>query len=241
MRYGVFADVHSNLEAWEVVAKAFSEEGIDRYICVGDIVGYGADPGECIERVRSLDPIVVGGNHDWAVIGRTDINYFNSYARQAVLWTREKLNKEDKAYLGSLKLVKEIDDFTLAHGTLDEPEKFKYILDLYNARSSIELLENSILFVGHSHVPFILMAKDEGIKQVPSMEVRLAAGQRYLINVGSVGQPRDEDPRACYVVYDTETGTIEIKRSTYDIIVAQRKIRDAGLPPMLADRLAFGR
>ena len=139
MRYGVFADVHSNLEAWEVVARALSGERIDRYICVGDIVGYGADPEECINRVRSLDPIVVSGNHDWAAVGKTDISYFNPYAREAVLWTQEKLDQKYKDYLSSLGLIERVEDFTVVHGTLDEPQEFKYIQDLGSARSSFEL------------------------------------------------------------------------------------------------------
>lgn len=240
MRYGVFADVHSNLEAWEVVARALSEEKIDRYICVGDIVGYGADPEECIKRVRALDPVVVGGNHDWAAIGKTDITYFNPYAREAVLWTQEKLNKKDKDYLSSLGLIEEVEDFTVVHGTLDEPQEFKYIQDLDSAWSSFELLEKSILFVGHSHVPFIL-AKDGEIEYISSREAKLESGKKYLINVGSVGQPRDGDPRACYVVYDTEAKMIEIKRLDYDIKGAQAKIMEAGLPRILAERLSVGR
>jgi len=240
LRYGVFADVHSNLEAWDVVARALSEEKIDKYVCVGDIVGYGADPGECIDRVRSLDPIVVGGNHDWAAVGKTDTSYFNPYAREAVLWTQEKLEQEKKDYLSSLELLKEIEDFTVVHGTLDEPQEFKYIQDLYSARSSFELLEKSILFVGHSHVPFIL-AKDEEIEYISSREAKLSSGKKYLVNVGSVGQPRDGNPRACYVIYDTEARMIEIKRLEYDIKGAQAKITEAGLPRRLAERLAFGR
>jgi len=240
MRYGVFADVHSNLEAWEVVARALSEEGIDRYICVGDIVGYGADPEECINRVRSLEPIVVGGNHDWAAVGKTDISYFNPYAREAVLWTQAKLDQEDKDYLSSLGLIEGVEDFTVVHGTLDEPQEFKYIQDIGSALSSFELLEKSILFVGHSHVPFIL-TKDGEIEYVSSREAELLPGKKCLVNVGSVGQPRDGDPRACYAIYDTKAKMVEIKRLEYDIKTAQAKIIEAGLPRILAERLAVGR
>jgi len=240
MRYGIFADVHSNLEAWDVVARALSEERIDRYICVGDIVGYGADPEECINRVRSLEPIVVGGNHDWAAVGKTDISYFNPYAREAVLWTQAKLDQEDKDYLSSLGLIEGVEDFAVVHGTLDEPQEFKYIQDIGSALSSFELLKRSILFVGHSHVPFIL-AKDEEIEYISSSEAKLSSGKKYVVNVGSVGQPRDGDPRACYAIYDSKAKMLEIKRLEYDIKTAQAKIIDAGLPRILAERLSVGR
>jgi diadenosine tetraphosphatase ApaH/serine/threonine PP2A family protein phosphatase len=240
MRYAVFADIHSNLEAWGTVLEALKKENVDKFVCVGDIVGYGADPRECIDLLGPLDVITVAGNHDWASIGKLDITYFNIYARQAVLWTMKNLRITDKDYLGSLELVQSEDNFTLVHGSLDRPEEFRYILHIESAKPSFRLLEKTVLFIAHSHVPFVLSIKGEKEKYLAPGLLNLLKEERYIINVGSVGQPRDGDPRACYVIYDTERDIVEFKRIEYDIITAQRKIVEAGLPGVLAERLAVG-
>ena len=241
MRYAVFADIHSNLEAWQAVFGALKQERIDQFICVGDIVGYGADPRKCTNLIEALKPLTVAGNHDQAVVGKLDISYFNINAREAILWTKEKLAQANRDYLASLELVQNRDDFILVHGSLDNPEEFKYILDIDSAGPSLELLEKSkktILFVAHSHRPFVLVEKGN---YLPGEFLKLPGDLNYIINVGSVGQPRDGDWRACYALYDSEKNTIEFKRIKYDVETTRKKIIKAGLPRILADRLMIGR
>ena len=241
MRYAIFSDVHSNLEAFESVLQAFKEEKVDKYFFVGDIVGYGADPKECIKLLKKLQAVSVCGNHDWAAVGKTSISYFNEYAKAAVLWTRDALNEEEREFLKSLELVYQDADLTLVHGTLDAPGDFNYIFDTYTALQTIGLLKTQVGFVGHSHTPFIIKSEQGFPVIVGENKAKIEKDKKYLVNVGSVGQPRDGDPRAAYCVYDKKENTIEIKRVIYDIKSAQNKILKAGLPEILADRLAEGR
>ena len=193
----------------------------------------------------SSDLTVCLGNHDAAVLGLLDVAYFNNFARTAIQWTRNKLRPEDFEYLRSLALVVQREDYTVVHGTLQSPEQFGYVLSPVEARESLELQKTFVCFVGHSHVPAIygLLPGNESKLEVAcasEIEVSIAKFARVLINVGSVGQPRDEDPRATYAVYDTATKIAAIRRVDYDIPGVQQKIRTAGLPVMLANRLAIG-
>lgn len=240
MRYGIISDIHSNLEAFEAVLGALSKEKIDRYICVGDIVGYGADPRACVKKVKQLNITTVLGNHDAGCIGFTDLFYFNEHAKAAVIWTKEILKQSDLEYLKTLRLVIEIGDFTLTHGTLDNPEAFHYMLDTYRALKSFDAMKTRILFVGHSHVPGIFEYKNGTLKYFCQEEIEPYENAKYIVNAGSVGQPRDGDSRASFVIYDTEKNEICIKRVEYDIEKAKEKILKAGLPSILADRLSRG-
>lgn len=240
MRYGIIGDIHSNLEALDTVLKALEGEDLDQTICVGDIVGYGAYPSECLARIRELDVPSVAGNHDYAAVDMTSIEYFNPDARNATLWTREHLSAEDKDYLATLPLTMEFEDFVISHGTLHSPELFDYIQTVYDAHLSFQILETSICFLGHSHVP-ITFFDDDPISYFMEPEIPLSESEKLLVNVGSVGQPRDQDPRAAYAVYDTDDQIIWIKRLEYDIQSAAEKILEAGLPKMNAERLAHGR
>lgn len=240
MRYGIFSDVHSNLEAFESVIAALKEERTDSCICAGDIVGYGADPSICIKLTKEFTPHVICGNHDWASIGMFDTSYFNPYAKKAVYWTSEKLSESEKDYLKGLKVSHEEDDFIAVHGSPEEPEGFHYILDLYSAVRNFSLMQKRICFIGHSHAPIIFLRSGEDISYTQASKIKLKKGTSYIVNVGSVGQPRDGDPRACYALYDADKGTIEIKRTPYNIKKAQNKILAAGLPPLLAERLDAG-
>ncbi len=240
MRYGIVSDIHSNLEALEAVLDALSKEKIDKYICVGDIVGYGADARACIKKVRQLNIVTVLGNHDAGCIGFTDLSYFNERAKAAVIWTKEILSQSDLEYLKTLRLVIEMGDFTLAHGTLDNPEAFHYMLDTYWASRSFDAMKTRILFVGHSHVPGIFEHKKGNLKYFHQEKIKPSKNAKYIVNTGSVGQPRDGDSRACFVIYDTLHDEICIKRVEYDIEKAKDKILKASLPPMLADRLSRG-
>lgn len=241
MRYAIFSDIHGNLEAFEAVLKAMAQERPDGYFCVGDIVGYGADPAECIKKVQELKPTIVAGNHDWAVVELTDVEYFNSFAKAAVLWTRENLSEEDLEYLKSLKLTYQDREITLVHGTLDYPEEFSYVLDGYAAAKTMALMRTQVCFIGHSHVAGIFYDNKGIVNYAADSKMEIRPGNKYLVNVGSVGQPRDGDPRASYCVYDDTEGVVEIKRVPYDVAGAQRHIMKEGLPRVLASRLSEGR
>ena len=241
MRYGIFSDVHSNLEAFESVIKAMEGDKVDAYICAGDIVGYGADPSHCIRLTKKLTRNVVCGNHDWASAGRFGISYFNDCAKKAIYWTAQILDEDEKAYLKNLKLIYEEEDFLVVHGSLDKPEEFHYIMDSRDASRTFDAMRKKICFIGHSHRPVTFTKYGEGIRCTKPEKIELDKNASYIVNVGSVGQPRDRDPRACYVVYDADRKSIEIKRVSYDIKKAQSKILKAALPSFLAERLDAGR
>ena len=239
MRYGVFGDIHGNLAALRAVWGRMETEKVDGYLCLGDIVGYGADAQACIELVRELDPILVGGNHDLAVAGKLGLEYFNIQAQSAVVWTRRALSADDTEWLGSLPLVRVVGDVTVAHGTIHSPETFEYMQTPYDAHRSFQALETRTAFVGHSHIPVTFF---EGTPITYSVATNIEVGDRTCIaNPGSVGQPRDEDPRASYAIYDTETRVIDIHRVKYDVAKTIGSILRAGLPMLLGERLRIGR
>lgn len=240
MRYGIIGDIHANLDALTVVLDCLAKEDVEQTICVGDVVGYAAYPHECMDKIRELEVPCVAGNHDYAAVSKTSIEYFNPDARDSMLWTREHLSSEDKDFLSALPLTLEFDDFVVSHGTLHSPEMFDYIQTVYDAHLSFQVLEKQLCFLGHSHVPITFFDEDP-ISYFMEPEIPLSEPEKLLVNVGSVGQPRDQDPRAAYAVYDTDVQTIWIKRAPYDIDAAAEKIREAGLPKMNADRLAHGR
>lgn len=243
LRYCVFGDVHGNLEALEAVVADARRQGVDRYVCVGDIVGYGASPSECVDRVQSLTMQVVAGNHDCATTGRTELEYFNLFARDAVVWTRNQLSPSDKRFLRDLPLMLKVDDLLLVHATVHSPELFGYIDSDFAARRSFEAMEGDLAFVGHSHVPvaFFYQKDKEHILYTKDPVIDLDGTAKVIVNVGSVGQPRDEDPRASYAIYDSRRRTVAICRVPYDVEEAKRKILSAGLPEVLGLRLLFGR
>jgi predicted phosphodiesterase len=241
MRYAVFSDIHSNLEAFEAVLSFFKKSNIDQYLFLGDVVGYGADPGECIARLKEVNAISVAGNHDWAVADMLNTDYFNDAAAEAVRWTKEQTTPLDKQFLSSLSLVKEGKDFCLVHGTLRHPEEFDYMADSYRASKTFSLLQEKICFVGHSHWPGIFVEGPQKMTYRRAGALMIEEDKRYIINDGSVGQPRDGDPRACCCIYDEEASLIEFHRLNYDVATAEKKIREAALPAFLADRLALGR
>jgi diadenosine tetraphosphatase ApaH/serine/threonine PP2A family protein phosphatase len=241
MKYIILSDIHSNLQAFEAVLKSFPKGGGYEVICAGDVVGYGADPVKCVEKVLSLGAKNVLGNHDAGVIGKTDISFFNSYASMAVYWTMEHIDAAVRGYLEGLPYVLEEEAFVVAHGTLHDPEEFIYMMTGADAMHTFEVLKKKICFVGHSHVPGMFKLKEGGISQVFGKRIALEEGAQYIVNAGSVGQPRDGDPRACYCVYDPEKGYVEFRRVEYDISSAAKSIIEAGLPELLAERLFAGR
>lgn len=241
MKYGIFSDIHSNLEALNAVLALFEKEGVEKTLCLGDIVGYGANPKECLSRIRSLGGIVIAGNHDWATVDRMKMDYFNRYAREAILWTQKQLSDEEKEFLRHLELSYQTDLFTLVHGSLDFPEEFHYVFDTESATATLELSTTPVCFIGHSHLPMIFaLASDGTIRLFRSGKAKLEKGVKFLVNDGSVGQPRDGDPRAACAIFDADNQTVEIHRLPYDIRLTQQKILQAGLPRILASRLSEG-
>jgi len=240
LRYAVLGDIHANLPALEAVMAEIRELGVERVLCVGDIVGYGANPVECVEMVRELDATVVAGNHDWAVLNKIDVEYFNADARDSVQWTLGQLSTGHLSYLGAMELVETVDGITLAHSSPFAPEYFDYIQTLYDVRLAFQHTAARLTFVGHSHWPLIFPEAEPLHCFLPA-EYELPDGVRAVVNVGSVGQPRDSDPRASYAVYDSEERKIWMRRTEYDIFAAAEQILAAGLPPTNAVRLELGR
>lgn len=241
MKYIIIADIHSNLEALKSSIKSFPSRVNSKVISVGDVVGYGASPNECVDAALSLKAEGVLGNHDGASTGRTDFSNFNSHAKEAVIWTSENLTPKSRDYLNALPLTYEEDDFTVVHGTLHDAEEFNYMITATDALKTFSVLKKKICFVGHSHIPGVFMLKEGRLYQSYESEIELEPKARYIVNAGSVGQPRDGDPRACYAVYDTDEKKIKFYRVEYDIKTAHDKIIKASLPQVLADRLWVGR
>jgi len=240
MRIALFGDIHSNLEALQSVLADARIQGCTHYICLGDIVGYSADPIACIRAVRELDCPVIKGNHDeQAAMSGSDTGFTN-LADTAIRWTRKQLGEADKEWLRSLRLQRIIRDFTVVHATLDTPHKWGYIVTPGDAAASLTYQHTSVCFYGHTHEP-ALFRSGVTVKRENYDKLRLKPGTQYMINIGSVGQPRDGDWRAAYVIYQPEMMDVELRRIPYDIEAAQDKIIAAGLPHELADRLALGK
>ena len=245
MKIGFLSDIHANLEAAEVAFSVLKREKVEKVFCLGDVVGYGADPVKCADLVRSETDGVVAGNHDWASVGKTDILYFNPFGRKAILWTARNLPPHHKSWLAELPLFLSDSDWCIVHSTPDEPSRWGYIFTVAQALKQFEHFSERVCFVGHSHSPAVFDSTG-GVHHVivppdeESVVVKLASGKRYIVNVGSVGQPRDGDPRGCVVVFDTDEFSVKFVRFNYPVAEAQRKILDAGLPAFLAERLERG-
>lgn len=241
MRYAVIADIHSNLEALEAVLDALSQTRIDRFVCAGDVVGYGADPKACLDRVRDVCDVVVAGNHDWAVAGTLSMEFFNSAARAAIDWTQAQLTADDVAWLRELPLQVDLDPTcSLVHSTLHDPQAFDYLLTSYDAYLSMKVLDRPLCFVGHSHIPITFMQRG-GLGFTFQDRIDLTRVEKAIVNPGSVGQPRDENPHAAYAIYDTAKRLVTLHRVPYDVQATATKIEGAGLPQVLADRLHVGK
>jgi len=240
MKIALFSDIHANLEALEAVLADAEAEECDSYICLGDIVGYNADPSACLERVRALDCPVIKGNHDQDGSSDASLDMMNANAAEALYWTREQLSAEQREWLARLRLVRQIHHFTVVHATLDQPGSWNYVTNKFDAMANFSYQVTPICFYGHTHVPRIFV-RNNRVQEISAESIDIEEGSRYFINTGSVGQPRDGDWRACYCIYDTEKDKITFRRLEYDIKTAQEKIIAAGLPAFLAERLAQGR
>ena len=242
MRYAIIADIHANLTAFEAVLDDIERRGgVDELWCLGDIVGYGPDPHECIERLRQYNHVCVAGNHDWAAIGKVSTADFNPDAALACQWTARQLNRKDIKYLEKLPLEIDRGDFKLVHGSPREPI-WEYIMSPSIARENFNFFQSPYCLVGHSHVPFVFRKEDGSCTSGRLVDnIGLAVGQRRLIlNPGGVGQPRDGDPRASYAIYDSETRIVKLHRTPYDVTTVQDRMMAKGLPVRLAVRLQHG-
>ena len=270
MKYAIFSDIHGNLEALEAVLAVCRANHVDSYLCLGDIVGYNANPKECLEIVRSIPGFVcVKGNHDeYASNGDEGVAGFNPHAKAAVLWTQSQLSDDEKQYLANLPMRGNIRgaNMTIVHATLDSPAAWGYIFDAYQAEDNFANQFTQLCFCGHSHVPVMFYKKpvtmltmdrrieevkewadrretpmsEEEMDKADSISCTIQPAYKYLINIGSVGQPRNRDRRASFVIYDTDNKAVTRHRIPYDFRTAQKKILDAGLPERLSTRLEHG-
>ena len=240
MRFAILSDLHANLEATEAVLSDATDKECTEFVCLGDLVGYNANPHECVEIVRALECPVVKGNHDEQAALTESSRDFNELAEQAISWTRANLTDDDKRWLSELRMTRQVRDFTIVHATLDTPSEWGYVFNNLDAVASFTYQHTTICFFGHTHVAGAFV-RDDGVKRVKAEQLMIEPGKKYFINTGSVGQPRDGDPRAAYCIYDTEKNIVEQRRLKYDLPTAQRKIIQAGLPRLLAERLELGR
>lgn len=240
MKYGILGDIHANLEALDAVLEEMDKQGVKKYVSVGDVVGYGANPSECLKRLRDIGAVIVAGNHDQAICGLLSVEFFNSYARASCFWTQKNLSQEELNYLKSLRLIEYVDNFTVVHSGLYYPENFEYIQTSYDAHLSFDCQTTKLAFIGHSHIPVVFYKKKTVIFN-QSAEIRLNDAEKILVNVGAIGQPRDENPDAVCGIYDADEGVVRLKRIRYDVDKAATKIKKAGLPEILAERLKYGR
>lgn len=241
MKYAIISDIHGNLEALKSVLADIDKKKVKEIICLGDVVGYGPNPNECVELIRKKAKVTLAGNHDYAPLGKLDLSYFNPWARDAIDWTASELTQSSIDFLLGLPLKIELDGFTIVHATPENPDEWDYILTIGDAMKNFPEFANQVCFVGHSHVPLIVVMNESGKYWVENKNpLKFTKGERYIINVGSVGQPRDLDPKAAYALFDNTTKVYELLRVEYDVAKTQRKIRKAGLPEFLANRLIVG-
>ena len=238
MKLAVLSDIHGNLAALNAVFEHLEKEAVDLFVCLGDIVGYGPRPDECLQLVASRCEICVAGNHDFAVAGKIDDENFNPVARKAVRWTRGQLSPESLSFLQNLPLTARLDNVLFAHATPFMPEDWNYVLSEEEARFQLKQIEESLVFIGHSHMPLVFSLR-MGLCY-PGNQILNLDGDRFVVNVGSVGQPRDADARACCVTFETTSRVLEYHRIPYDVDLTCREIRDHRLPDFLADRLKLG-
>lgn len=241
MKYAIISDIHGNLEALESALLEIEKTQVDSILCLGDIVGYGPNPNECVAKIKEISDVCLAGNHDYAPLGRLDLAYFNPWAKDAINWTAERLSPDSKQFLTELPLKMEVDGFTIVHATPATPDEWNYITTIGDAVRNFTEFKGQICFIGHSHVPMVVSVdENDEYRLIKKSAFNIEKGMRYIINVGSIGQPRDLNPKASFGIYDNESKTYELKRVDYDLSQTQSKIRESGLPEFLAERLESG-
>lgn len=232
MRLAILSDIHSNLEALTRALSVLESKGVDEIVCLGDVVGYGANPNECVEIIRKRCTAVILGNHDAAALDLSVAQTFTAYARMSAEWTFEHLSAESRLFLKSLPLTHAKEGMLLVHSSPFEPQEWNYIFSVSDAHLAFEHFSEEICYVGHSHVPGVFAEK--------SAKKQVKRGERFIVNVGSVGQPRDGNPNLSFGIFDTDKWQYENVRASYDVKRAADAITRAGLPRPLADRLGAG-
>lgn len=240
MKYAILGDIHSNLEALQAVMEDAAGQGVTHFTCTGDVVGYNADPKACMQIIRNLKCKVVQGNHDYYAGCNESMELFTPKARKSIDWTRKQLSLFERKFLRELPMVLDVESFTIVHSSLSNPHRWGYILRTKAAEASFRNQFNPVCFFGHTHVP-LAFVKGGTITKSFYDTVHIEPGRQYLFNVGSVGQPRDRNPKAAYVIYDLDEQLVTMRRLDYDMEETQRKIRAAGLPFRNALRLTHGR
>lgn len=241
MKYAILGDVHSNLEALTAVLEDAGQQGVTHYACTGDLVGYNADPKACLQKVRSLDCRIVQGNHDYYAACNESMELFTPMAQKSIRWTRKQLSPFDRRFLRQLPLILDIETFTIVHSSLSNPHRWNYIFKTKAAEANFRNQFNNVCFFGHTHVPLAFVKSNSGTEKGFYETLHIRPDCQYLINVGSIGQPRDRDPKPAYAIYDLDAATVTLRRVEYDVETTQKKIRAAGLPFRNALRLAHGR
>jgi predicted phosphodiesterase len=242
MKIAIISDIHSNLEALQAVEKALNDLHVDEAHFAGDVVGYGPDPNSCTRWIMKNVRNAVMGNHDYAALGLMDIETFNLNARKAIVWNSEQMEEEVSEYLRSLPMKQRHDELTLVHANPRDPEGWNYIFTLWDAEMNFPYFDSRFCFVGHSHQPVAVSMDDDGtVKVIPGTTFPIESGCRYLVNVGSIGQPRDGNPDACFGLLDTDRADFSFIRTPYEYWITQEKMMKVGLPEPLVERLAEGR
>lgn len=242
MRYGIISDIHGNIEALNASLKSLETESIDEYVCLGDIVGYGANPEECVQLVRETVKISILGNHDAAVGGRMDYSYYYDAARHALDWCKAQISEESLQWLKERPYKERVGDVEFTHGSPVLPEEFDYIFTREKAKDLLSHYDDiaAVTFIGHSHLTRSFALSKEEAYNVRGPEFTLRGDHKYIITAGSVGQPRDYDPRSCCCVFDTETRVFRYVRTEYNIEAQMNKIIAAGLAYNFGARLLVG-
>lgn len=242
MRYALFSDIHANIEAFDAVLADIKNVKVDKLLFLGDIVGYGPNPNECISRLLEVADLTLGGNHDWAVVGKTPDDYFNPFAKEAVEWTRSQLKPEHKEFLLRTEASGVIDGFQVAHSSPHNPEEWRYILSYHDASENYPFLKSNICFIGHSHQPVVIEFNAQDDVEASRVQFKeLDKGRKCIVNIGSVGQPRDANVKSCWALFDSEQYTVEYHRVEYNVAAVQAKMEKIGLPRYLIDRLGIGK
>jgi len=242
LRAAIISDIHSNLEALNAVLSQIKKEQIDKIVCLGDIIGYGPKPNECVSLVKEVCAQILLGNHDAACVNKSELLFFNRFAKEAIEWTHSVIEEKNLDFLANLDLKGFEDNIFFVHSNPYSPQSWDYILSLDDAVFNFSKFKEQVCFIGHSHQPIIFIeSNDQEYSAVESSEIEIQPGFRYIINVGSVGQPRDKNPAAAFGILDTVNKAYELIRVGYDVEKTRRDMINAGLPDFLANRLLEGK
>ncbi|MBD3421111.1 MAG: metallophosphoesterase [Chitinivibrionales bacterium] len=244
MRIAILSDIHANYEALSAAIEDIDRQRIDEVVCLGDIVGYGANPNECVNLIKQRCRLTILGNHDAAAMGMLSTHNFNFHAKLAIEWTTEHLNTESKAFLNVLPLKEKQYGQTFVHSTPYEPNMWHYITSLEEAAFNFQFFDTEFCFVGHTHIPVIIVVNERNelyLHNDAQIKYKNLNNSRFLINVGSAGQPRDHDSRSCYGILDTDAKYYFTRRVKYDLTQCQEKMRSIHMPEFLISRLEEGR